>query len=154
VGRGREGSLSAETSYHSRARVLFDPADGPPQGWSHWLWGGHSGDPAGTHLWTACATHTDSDGQCDSIDPDDDNDGDPGRTDCADTGASIYTGAPEHCADDVDQDCDGTEAAADGDPECWDLAGCEGCEAAIAANGAPGLLLPLAAWAGRRRRRL
>jgi len=42
--------LTDGTPHHWRARVLYDPAGGLPQGWSHWYYGGHSGDPLGAHL--------------------------------------------------------------------------------------------------------
>ena len=102
-------ALSAETSYHWRARVLFDPVDGHPQLWSHWLWGGSSGDPEGSHLWTACLADTDTDGQCDTWDDDDDGDGDSDSSDCDDLDASVYTGAPEIADDGIDQNCDGVD---------------------------------------------
>ena len=98
-------SLAAETGYHWRARLLFDPADAPPQSASRWVYGGLPGHPEGTHVVTGCTADTDSDGQCDSWDPDDDDDGDPDATDCADLDPAIFTGAPETC-DGVDEDCD------------------------------------------------
>jgi len=57
-------------------------------------------------------TDTDSDGTPDCVDTDDDNDTDPDVTDCADTDASIYTGAPEVVGDGVDQDCNGFDTVA------------------------------------------
>ena len=57
--------------------------------------------------------------------PDSDSDGDPDTTDCDDSDASIYTGAPESC-DAVDSDCDGDlvdtfpDFDSDGQPDCID----------------------------------
>ena len=68
----------------------------------------------------------DSDSQPDCVDLDDDNDGDPDVTDCADTDASIYTGAAESC-DAVDSDCDGdlvdgfVDTDGDATPDCVDV---------------------------------
>ena len=67
----------------------------------------------------------DGDLEPDCIDPDDDNDGDLDATDCNDSDASEYTGAPESC-DSIDSDCDGSlvdtfdDLDADGDPDCID----------------------------------
>lgn len=102
-------SLSPETAYHYRARVLYDPADGHPQLWSRWLSGGRSGDALGSHLWTDCAADTDGDGSCDAWDADADGDGDPDDTDCDDLDDSIFTGAPEVTGARVDQDCNGSD---------------------------------------------
>jgi len=99
--------LVPETGYHWRARILYDPADAPPQLGSHWLWGGRSGEPLGTHVVTACSIDTDADGICDSNDEDDDGDGDPDTTDWDPADPSIYTGAPETPDDGIDQDCNG-----------------------------------------------
>ena len=100
-------SLAAETSYHWRARVLFDPASAPPQLASPWMWGGQGGQPQGNHVFTACATDLDADGQCDSYDPDGDGDGETDDTDCDDADPSVYTGALEVADDNIDQDCNG-----------------------------------------------
>ena len=67
----------------------------------------------------------DGDGTPDCVDADNDNDGDPNTSDCNDTNASIYTGAPEAC-DSIDSDCDGSLVDGfsnyDGDsqPDCID----------------------------------
>ena len=57
-------------AYHWRARLLFDPARGQPVLWSHWLWGGLSGNPEGVHLRTACSPTAATDTTCDGIDDD------------------------------------------------------------------------------------
>jgi len=65
----------------------------------------------------------DGDTEPDCVDLDDDNDLDPDATDCADTDAAIFTGAPEVC-DLIDSDCDGdlvdgeTDTDGDGTPDC------------------------------------
>ena len=67
-------------------------------------------------------TDTDSDGTPDCVDTDDDGDGDPDTTDCADTDASIYTGAVEVVGDGVDQDCNGFDTVScfvDGDGDSY-----------------------------------
>jgi MYXO-CTERM domain-containing protein len=115
-------SLSADTAYHWRARLQFDPADAPPQSASRWVYGGLPGQAEGSHVVTACSLDTDGDGQCDSWDLDDDGDGDPDATDCDDADPAIYTGAVEVC-DGVDQDCDtfiddGFDLDADGVTTC------------------------------------
>ncbi|MBT3223548.1 MAG: hypothetical protein HN348_31135, partial [Proteobacteria bacterium] len=46
--------LSADTAYHWRARVLYDPSQGWPQNHSPWMWGGVSGDPNGVHIRASC----------------------------------------------------------------------------------------------------
>jgi hypothetical protein len=67
----------------------------------------------------------DGDGLPDCVDPDDDDDGDPDATDCADTDPDVFVGAPEYC-DPFDQDCDGSivdefsDSDGDGDPDCTD----------------------------------
>jgi hypothetical protein len=64
----------------------------------------------------------DGDGLPDCVDPDDDDDGDPDASDCADTDASIYTGAPEATGDGIDQDCNGfdtIECFVDGDGDTF-----------------------------------
>jgi len=67
----------------------------------------------------------DSDNEPDCTDLDDDGDGDNDATDCNDTDASIFNGAPEAC-DNIDSDCDGELVDGfsniDGDslPDCID----------------------------------
>jgi hypothetical protein len=55
---------------------------------------------------------TDGDGVPDCVESDADDDGDPAATDCDDTDATVYSGAPEVPDDGIDQDCDGFDAAA------------------------------------------
>lgn len=60
----------------------------------------------------------DTDGQIDCVDADDDGDGDPDSTDCADFDSAVRHGAAEVIADGQDQDCDGVDLCwldADGD---------------------------------------
>ena len=120
------GSLSPETPYHWRARLLFDPSDAHPQGWSRWLYGGLSGDASGVHLLTACVSDSDGDGRCDSVELDDDDDGVLDGDDCAPTDPAIFPGATEAC-DATDSDCDGSivddfaDFDGDLDPDCNDL---------------------------------
>ena len=70
--------------------------------------------------------NNDTDGEPDCIDLDDDGDGDLDVTDCDDTNASVYNGAPEGC-DSLDSDCDGSlvdefaDTDADLEPDCIDL---------------------------------
>jgi hypothetical protein len=91
-------SLSPDTAYHFRARILYDPSDAPTQLGSRWYYG-IPGEPLGVHVRTACAlgTDSDSDGICDPNDPDSDNDGDPNTSDCAPSDPSISTLASELC---------------------------------------------------------
>ena len=117
--------LAPETGYHWRARVLYDPADAPPQPWSPWYWGGRSGDPHGRHVVTACASDVDLDGRCDSYDPDADGDGVDAPADCDDADPAVFPAAAESC-DAVDSDCDGSlvdefdDTDGDLDPDCTD----------------------------------
>ena len=68
---------------------------------------------------------TDSDGEPDCVDLDDDGDGTDDDLDCAALDASIYPGAPELC-DDIDSDCDGdlvdgfVDTDGDTEPDCVD----------------------------------
>ena len=105
--------LVSDTAYHVRGRVLYDPADGPPQLWGPWVYGGLGGDALGSHVRTACGLggDVDGDGLCADADLDDDGDGELDGTDCDDGEASVYTGAPETAADGIDQDCNGVDAA-------------------------------------------
>ena len=70
-------------------------------------------------------TDTDSDGQPDCVDPNDDDDPTPDAGDCAPLDAAIYPGAPESC-DAIDSDCDGSlvdefdDFDGDLDPDCTD----------------------------------
>ncbi|MCP4872278.1 MAG: hypothetical protein GY898_26545 [Proteobacteria bacterium] len=67
----------------------------------------------------------DTDGIVDCVDPDDDNDGDPDVTDCADFDNTIHAAATEAC-DLIDSNCDGSfvdqhdDFDGDGDPDCTD----------------------------------
>jgi hypothetical protein len=69
--------------------------------------------------------NTDGDAWPNCVDPDDDGDGDPDTTDCADSDPAIYTGASEFC-DGVDSDCDGSlvdgfdDYDGDASPDCID----------------------------------
>jgi len=122
-------ALLPETGWSWRARLRYDPAQAPPQPTSRWLYGGRSGRALGRHVVTGCAGDIDSDGECDSTDPDDDGDGEDaiadGGADCDDTDAAILPGAVESC-DTIDSDCDGDlvdtfdDLDGDGDPDCTD----------------------------------
>ncbi len=102
--------LAPETRYHFRARVLLAPTRASPQGWSRWLYGGLAGDPAGTHIVSACVNDTDGDGQCSSQDLDDDGDGELDVTDCDDLRSDVHAGGTEVPDDGVDQDCSGFDS--------------------------------------------
>ena len=127
---GSVTGLDAETAYHWRARVLYDPVAATPQAWSPWQLGGRGGDPAGAHLWTGCSADFDGDGLCDSSDADVDGDGWEGPLgdgqDCDDADAARHPTAAESC-DAVDHDCDGSlvdefdDTDGDLDPDCTDL---------------------------------
>jgi hypothetical protein len=108
--------LTGSTGYHWRARVLASPAEGRPQGWGPWWYGGRSGDAVGGHVFTAGSVlyaDTDGDGY---------GNGDgvvttrapalpgfvPDATDCDDADAGRHPGAIEVCDPaDNDEDCDG-----------------------------------------------
>ena len=106
--------LTGATGYHWRARVLSSPAEGRPQGWGPWLYGGLSGNAAGSHVFTAGTTFyadADSDGYGTSASSitvhasavsgyvaD--------ATDCDDGDDTVNPGAIETVADGIDQDCD------------------------------------------------
>ncbi|OGQ90158.1 MAG: hypothetical protein A2289_19860 [Deltaproteobacteria bacterium RIFOXYA12_FULL_58_15] len=65
------GFLEEKTPYHWRARLLYDPAMGHPQGWSHWVWGGISGRANDVHLRTTTCTISSPDSNdinCNGID--------------------------------------------------------------------------------------
>ncbi len=119
--------LVDDTSYHWRARVLYDPTRASTDVSSRWYYGGYSGDASGTHVVTKCPPgDLDNDSIPDCIDQDHDNDGDLDRTDCDDVNPTISTLAVEVC-DAIDQDCDGDVNEAfpdfDGDAsiDCVDL---------------------------------
>ena len=109
--------LTGSTGYHWRARVLASPAEGRPQGWGPWAYGGRSGDAVGGHVFTARTAlfYLDSDG---------DGYGDPttsvtslgaappgyvtDNTDCDDSNAAVHPAASELCdAANTDEDCNG-----------------------------------------------
>ena len=98
-----------------------------------------------------CDPTTDLDG----TDLDADGDGVLGcEGDCDDGDPDAYPGASEICEDEIDQDCDGAEAAG-GDPECWS-GGCSDCAGSVVAEEPVGPLLLalvslfLTAWCRRR----
>ena len=114
--------LVPETAYHWRVRVVASPAEGRPQGWGPWMYGGTSGHPLGSHLFTGDAlffTDADRDGFGDpatghpvaaAFDTND-------ATDCDDTNAGVSPGDPERCdAQNVDDDCDGAADDLDDSP--------------------------------------
>jgi len=76
-----------------------------------------------------------------------------GRIDCDDGDPDVNPDAAEVCDTDADEDCDGSEALVDLDPECLDQA----CGSSVVGSGGPAsllLLLPLGIlYRGRRRRR-
>ena len=117
--------LDPDTSYQWRARLVHDPAQARPQRHTRWHYGGRPGRPLSDHVRTACVDDTDADGQCDPVDLDDDDDGEPDGTDCDPLDPSVFPGAPEAC-DDVDSDCDGSivdeypDFDGDLDPDCND----------------------------------
>jgi hypothetical protein len=98
--------LALETGYHWRARILFHPADPVQQIASRWLWGGAPGHPEGVHLRSGCAADLDSDGACNSFDPDLDGDGFFGGNDCDEGDPAIHPDADEFC-NGLDDDCNG-----------------------------------------------
>jgi hypothetical protein len=83
--------------------------------------------------------------------------------DCDDSDPESWPGAPEDCDDEVDQDCDGAEAAEEIDPDCAaaadddDGAGArrDGCSCSVghSQRGSGVLLLVGSMWLGLRRRR-
>ncbi len=120
--------LVAGTGYHWRARVLASAAEGRPQGWGPWVYGGLSGDANTGHVFIPGGTtyYADADG---------DTYGDSAVSvtaragyvptgyvtnddDCNDGLSGVYLGAPESVANGVDEDCDGVDscyADTDGD---------------------------------------
>ena len=70
------------------------------------------------YVYTAC-----SDGDGDGFDDDS-----CGGTDCDDSDAAVYPGAPEVCGDGVDDDCDGSDLDADGDSDGYDSTVCGGTD--------------------------
>jgi hypothetical protein len=113
--------LTLDTAYHWRARVLYDPADAPPQSASRWLYGGISGRARASHVVTA-------------LFPDADGDGDADATDCDDADPTVFTGAPELC-DGLDNDCDGVVPADESDTDAdgqWPCGGdCDDAEPTV-----------------------
>ena len=127
------GGLQANRPYHWRARLLYEPARGHPQLWSHWVWGGLSGDPLGVHLRTTgtCTPTGFPDTNCDNIDDDCNGQADEGYVPittncgvgaCARTGTSSCVGgvvqqnctqgtpaANDATCDNIDDDCDGSK---------------------------------------------
>ena len=97
-----------------------------------------------------CDPGTDLDGQ----DVDADADGHLAcDDDCDDDDPTAHPDAGEVCGDDVDQDCDGAEAAVGADPQCL-RTGCSGCSGAASGGARVGwlsvlLLLGLARRRGR-----
>ncbi|MCK6531151.1 FG-GAP-like repeat-containing protein, partial [Myxococcota bacterium] len=110
-------SLDGITGYHWRARLRYRPSEGRPQLWSHWVYGGVSGDPLGVHVVTGCGEATwYADGDGDGFGDDatawlGDCHRPPGYVavagDCNDLDPDAYPGADEAC-NGRDDDCDGT----------------------------------------------
>jgi hypothetical protein len=119
------GALDAATGYHWRARVLVSPAEGRPQGWGPWFYGGLPGDAAGGHVFTAAHTlyaDADGDGYGSSVSVLSREPTLPGfvdnNTDCDDDEATAHPGGVEVCDGlGIDEDCDGAvdEAGAVGE---------------------------------------
>ena len=65
---------------------------------------------------------------CDDLDGDGDADEACGGPDCDDTDDTIYSGAPELCADGIDQDCDGIDLVTDVDGDGFDSVYCGGTD--------------------------
>ena len=134
--------LAADTGYHWRTRLAYDPQVVPLQPYSTWVLGGLPGDVHGPHLKTSTVASGDDDDDIgpddDDIGPDDDDigpdDDDAGTDDdgdgwtvedgdCDDTDPTVHPGAEETC-DGVDEDCDGAidegvGSDPDGDGHTW-----------------------------------